>query len=446
MANVAEKSGVQKWETVATYVATFPSDDGEGACDVEVQVGSVTIYDVLVNGHVEGTHADRDDAQAQADGQNAEVEEECGELGSDGAASVCEREVWFVRTQDDAGGSDEADDTEYATREEAVSAAEGIAWENDEGLGMPGDEDAEGYLRRRDEAAAGQPDPEGKWCVYWETSLDDAGPRTRYATEEQANAAAKIANEELHKRNPGGNLLCGFSVRALVEGEWVADREPSEDEAHGYTFAGWLAAAGRSDSASERDLRAAWRAGEDPAEYAEEDETTKTFTYTIFDADPNQSGGTEWPTHSNLELEADSDDEAIEAVRDVMSTEAAGLNTSDGYDVGDKLHALIWDAAGTIIGTPTYELTAEDLGVEDNSDLIRSIEELTFHTPPECAGQVVEVSFACDADHIYKRIYDRSDHSETIVVYEHPEEECDFDPWNTYPNTGEKVREVELKS
>lgn len=41
----------------------------------------------------------------------------------------------------------------------------------------------------------------------------------------------------------------------------------SEDTAHGYTFAEWLAAAGRSDSASEYDLRAAWRAGETPEEY-----------------------------------------------------------------------------------------------------------------------------------------------------------------------------------
>jgi hypothetical protein len=36
---------------------------------------------------------------------------------------------------------------------------------------------------------------------------------------------------------------------------------------HGYTFARWLEAAGRQDSASEYDLRAAWDAGEDPAEY-----------------------------------------------------------------------------------------------------------------------------------------------------------------------------------
>jgi hypothetical protein len=34
-----------------------------------------------------------------------------------------------------------------------------------------------------------------------------------------------------------------------------------------YTFGEWLSAAGRDDSASDYDLRAAWRAGEDPGEY-----------------------------------------------------------------------------------------------------------------------------------------------------------------------------------
>lgn len=38
--------------------------------------------------------------------------------------------------------------------------------------------------------------------------------------------------------------------------------------AYGYTFSDWLRAAGRDDSASEYDLRAAWRAGEDPLIYA----------------------------------------------------------------------------------------------------------------------------------------------------------------------------------
>lgn len=169
VAEKADKSDVGSWESVASYVSTFPSDDGEGACDVEVQIGET-------NG------------------------------------------VWLVRTQDDAGGSDDADDTEYATRDEAESAAEEFAANADEGNG---NDDAEGYLRRADETAAGEPAADGEWCVYWETALDDAGPRERYTTQEQAEAAAKIANDDLRAHNPGGNLLCGFSVRSLVDGEWV---------------------------------------------------------------------------------------------------------------------------------------------------------------------------------------------------------------------------------
>lgn len=86
------------------------------------------------------------------------------------------------------------------------------------------------------------------------------------------------------------------------------------------------------------------------------------FTYTVFDSNPNTSSGTAWPTHDGIELEADSDDEAVSDVRDVMSIEAAGLCASDGYDVGQCLYALVWSDDGTIVGQPTYALTAEDLG------------------------------------------------------------------------------------
>jgi hypothetical protein len=79
-------------------------------------------------------------------------------------------------------------------------------------------------------------------------------------------------------RSPGAGNWC----RAKLEpADWddcpEGDEHPScagiddqddQDTAYGYTFADWLAAAGRTDSASEYDLRAAWRAGEDPAEYA----------------------------------------------------------------------------------------------------------------------------------------------------------------------------------
>lgn len=42
----------------------------------------------------------------------------------------------------------------------------------------------------------------------------------------------------------------------------------SEATCYGLTFGEWLDIAGRLDSASEYDLRAAWTAGEDPSDYA----------------------------------------------------------------------------------------------------------------------------------------------------------------------------------
>lgn len=95
----ADKNNVRQWETVATYVDTFSDDSelGEGAVDVEVQVGH------------------------------------CGS-------------AWFVRTRDDMGDIDDAPNDVYDSREAAVAAAkEFAAWHNvaEEG------EDAEGYLWRR---------------------------------------------------------------------------------------------------------------------------------------------------------------------------------------------------------------------------------------------------------------------------------------------------------
>jgi hypothetical protein len=167
------KRDVTSWDTVASYVAIFDTDDGIGACDVEVQIG-------------------KDD---------------------DGA--------WWVRTRDDAGGSDDYDEDEgFASEEDARLEAVVFAEDQDEGDGM----DAEKFLRTQQEEAAGEPDPEGEWCVYWVTALEDSGPRERYETREQAEAACNIANDDLHRHNPG-DLLCGFSVRCLVDGEWVDPEE-----------------------------------------------------------------------------------------------------------------------------------------------------------------------------------------------------------------------------
>jgi hypothetical protein len=109
------------------------------------------------------------------------------------------------------------------------------------------------------------------------------------------------------------------------------------------------------------------------AESAQDDEpeaasATYTYTYTIYDSGPHSSSGTAWPTHEDIEIEAGSDEEAIEAVRDIMSTEAAGLNPTDGYDVGQRLYACVWDSDQVIVGEPTYTLTDDDLGVTSDEE------------------------------------------------------------------------------
>lgn len=166
---ISTKSDVRNWETVATYVATYPDGDDEGACDVSVQIG------------------------------------EAGGL-------------WYLRTTDDAGGSDDCDDTANPTREAAVEAAEAFAASSDE---APDDDDAEAYLARLRDEAIGETDPDGEYCVYFATVSAGDGPRERYATREQAEAAAEKANEALRQTH-GSNLLCGFEARQLIYGEWVA--------------------------------------------------------------------------------------------------------------------------------------------------------------------------------------------------------------------------------
>jgi hypothetical protein len=167
------KDDVWRWETVATYVLTFADGDREGACDVEVQIGEVS--------------------------------------GS-----------WFVRTRDDAGGSDECSGKAYETEAAATEAAEAFADEHDESDGAASAED---YLTNQLEAEAEEGrDDDGEWCVYWYTALDDEGPRERYSSRAAAEAAAELANKRLHAANPG-RLLCGYGVRRLVDGKWVSAEE-----------------------------------------------------------------------------------------------------------------------------------------------------------------------------------------------------------------------------
>lgn len=89
------------------------------------------------------------------------------------------------------------------------------------------------------------------------------------------------------------------------------------------------------------------------------------FSYTIYDAPPSQCGGVGWLHQQDVEIEADSDDDALEQVQDILSEEACYLSKDDGYEIGQKIYANIWNEDGEIIGTLNYTLTEDDLGIED---------------------------------------------------------------------------------
>lgn len=162
------KHDVYRWESVAAYVVTFPTGDGLGACDVTVSIG------------------------------------QAGEG------------VWYVRTSDDAGGSDDGPDSPFASEAAARAAAEALADERDE----YSDGDAQDWETAQLEATA-EEDVDGEWCVYWETVGDDPHVVSRHPSREAAEAAAKLADRALRQTHRG-HLLCGYSVRELIDGQWIA--------------------------------------------------------------------------------------------------------------------------------------------------------------------------------------------------------------------------------
>ena len=89
-----------------------------------------------------------------------------------------------------------------------------------------------------------------------------------------------------------------------------------------------------------------------------------TRTYTVYDSDPAAGSSSTWPDHEDAEAEGDSLAEALDYVREQVESEAAGLSTADGYEVGQRIYALVRDLDGTVT-TLSYELTADDLGVDD---------------------------------------------------------------------------------
>jgi hypothetical protein len=158
------KNDVKNWETVATYVSTFP----DGACDVSVQVGSCA-------------------------------------------------GIWFVRTTDDAGGSDEFGDKFFHIDQQAVYAAVNFAKEHDE---AEDGETAEEYLEEKLREKIGEPSEDGLYSTFFVSTDEEYQCNENYDTAEQALARAELDDRELNERYPGGNLLCGYEARVFRDGKW----------------------------------------------------------------------------------------------------------------------------------------------------------------------------------------------------------------------------------
>lgn len=62
-----------------------------------------------------------------------------------------------------------------------------------------------------------------------------------------------------------------------------------------------------------------------------------------------------------------------------------------------------------------------------------------FGVSPQDAGQIVEVSYGCSSDFIFRRSVDKSDRTVIVTAYRHPAEDHDWTPWNDRPVTGRRV-------
>jgi len=65
-------------------------------------------------------------------------------------------------------------------------------------------------------------DPEGTWCVWWETVGDDSHVVDRYASRVEAEQA--VAAHDWPRPGDHTQYLCGYGVRRLDDdGEWTTD-------------------------------------------------------------------------------------------------------------------------------------------------------------------------------------------------------------------------------
>ena len=61
------------------------------------------------------------------------------------------------------------------------------------------------------------------------------------------------------------------------------------------------------------------------------------------------------------------------------------------------------------------------------------LSELTFHVPPECAGQIVEISYCRTPEQIFKRVCDRGSPTSPQYYVSTPLVSDEGDYWNGAP-------------
>lgn len=106
--------------------------------------------------------------------------------------------------------------------------------------------------------------------------------------------------------------------------------------------------------AGDNDASDLWDNACDASEYV-----AVAYSYTVYDGNPASSGSCEWPHMADVEFTAESMEAAVKHVRGVLEVKAAGLSRTDGYDVADRIYAMIWgeDSSETV----SHELTEADL-------------------------------------------------------------------------------------
>src|SRR5690606_20125341 len=105
---------------------------------------------------------------------------------------------WFVKTTDDAGGSDEAPDTAYESETAAREAAEELAEQNDECDGISA---ADWLEREQEQAIEAGKDSDGEWVLAHKdgSRWDD----DRYSSREAAQLAIGAWYDRVRAANAG---------------------------------------------------------------------------------------------------------------------------------------------------------------------------------------------------------------------------------------------------